>query len=649
MDDRRPDPALPQTQVPGKIGCARPGKLTVFLGYAPGVGKTYAMLETAWQRKREGLDVVAGHVGSHGLFETDSLLAGLELIPRKEIECQGVKFPELDLDAVLARKPRIAVVDELAHANASGCRHRKRWQDVLELLDAGIDVYTALNVHHLESLNDVVRQITGCRIQETVPDSILDRADEIKLVDLPPDELLQRFKDGKVPGVHLGATDRQNLFRKGNLIALRELALRRTAERVDAQMQSYRQAKGVREVWPAAERILVCIGANPRSVRLIRAAKRMAAGLCAEWLAVHVEAPAKVRPNESDLRQLAEHMQLAESLGAETVTLSGHSACDEILTYARCRNVTKIIIGKPTHPRWKDRLFGSVLDQVVRGSGDIDVYVITGDSDETPPPATPGEPTSWRRREWFGSVFGVSAATVVALLLHPYFGLVDLVMVYLLGVVVIAGRTGKGPSLLATILSVAAFDFLFVPPRFTFTVSDVRHIFTFAVMFIVSHVICRLTLRVREQAEAARLRERRTATLYRLSRELAHHRGLKTLAALALKHIGELFSTQVVILIRNERGDLAPPVTGPPTFVLDSQEMEVARWVFSRGNRAGRGTDTLPDARALYLPLTAASQTMGVIGILPTPCGGFLSHEQIQTLEGFASQTALAIERTLMA
>jgi two-component system sensor histidine kinase KdpD len=649
MDERRPDPNLLLTPVQEKEVRARQGKLKVFLGYAAGVGKTYTMLETAWYRKLDGLDVVAGYVESHGRFETDSLLAGLEIIPRAEIEYEGVKLPEMDLDAVLARKPQIALVDDLAHSNAPGCRHRKRWRDVFELLDAGIDVYTTLNVQHLESLNDVVRQITDVAVRETLPDSALDRADEIELVDLPPDDLLQRLKEGKVYVANLAATTRENFFRKGNLIALRELALRRTAERVDAQMQSYRRAEGVREVWPAAERILVCIGANPRSIQLIRAAKRMATGLRADWLAVYVEAPAKVRPKESDLLRLTEHMRLAESLGAETVTLSGHSASEEILSYARSRNFTKIIIGKPTHPRWKDRLFGSVLDQVVRGSGDIDVYVITGDSGVAPQPAPKGTPPPWQPREWLWSVAGVGGATIVALLLYPYFGLVDLVMVYLLGVVITASRAGKGPSMFSALLSVAAFDFFFVPPRFTFTVSDVRHLFTFAVMFVVAYVICRLTLRVRNQAEAARMRERRTAALYNLSRELAHHRGVQTLAALAVKHIGELFSSQVVILVPDETGDLEVPVTGPGAFALDAREQGAAKWAFDHRQRAGRGTDTLPGVQAIYLPLAAASRTMGVIGVLPGATAGPFDHEQIQVLESFASQTAMAIERAFFA
>ena len=398
MEERRPDPDLLLEHVQREEERKREGRLKIFFGAAPGVGKTYAMLEAARQRAAEGLDVVVGIAETHGRAETEALVKGLEVLPRRLIEYRGATLSEFDLDAALARRPALILVDELAHTNAPGSRHKKRWQDVFELLAAGIHVYTTLNVQHLESLNDVVAQITGVIVRETLPDSVLDRADEIEVIDLPPDELLQRLKEGKVYVPELAERARENFFRRGNLLALRELALRRTAERVDEQMRSYRLDKGVKDVWPAAERILVCVGPNPRSIRLIRAARRMAAGLRADWIAVNVEAPSKVRPSERDLNQLAEHMRLAESLGAETVTLSGQRASEEILSYARARNVSKIIIGKPSHPRWKDRLFGSVLDEVVRGSGDIDVYVITGDTGEpVRQPAVRAAPQRWRK------------------------------------------------------------------------------------------------------------------------------------------------------------------------------------------------------------------------------------------------------------
>ena len=385
MDEKRPDPDALLEQVRQKEERQRQGKLKIFFGAAPGVGKTYAMLEAAQVRQREGVDIVVGIVETHGRRETETLLEGLEILPRRSIYYKGKTLQEFDLDGALARNPALILVDELAHTNVPGARHKKRWQDVRELLCAGISVYTTVNVQHLESLNDVVHQITGVRVRETLPDSFLERADEIELVDLPPDELLQRLKEGKVYIPDQATKAMENFFRKGNLIALRELALRRTAERVDEQMESYRRDQGVRAIWPATERILVCVGPNPRSVRLIRAARRMAAGLRAEWIAVNVEAPSHVRASEEDQRLLAEHMRLAESLGAETVTLTGHRVSEEILNYARLRNVGKIIVGKPTHPRWKDKLLGSPLDEIVRGSGDIDVYVITGDAPQSAP------------------------------------------------------------------------------------------------------------------------------------------------------------------------------------------------------------------------------------------------------------------------
>jgi len=650
MEERRPDPELLLKEAQKEEERKHQGKLKVFFGAAPGVGKTYAMLEAAWQQRLEGREVVAALVETHGRFETDSLLAGLDILPRALIEYRGVILKEMDLDAVLSRKPQIALVDELAHSNAPGCRHKKRWQDVFELLAAGIDVYTTLNVQHLESLNDVVAQITGVVVRETIPDSVLDRADEIELVDIPPDGLLQRLKEGKVYVAQIAERARENFFRTGNLLALRELALRRTAERVDAQMESYRRAKGVREVWPAAERILVCIGANPRSIRLIRTAKRMAAGLRAEWLAVTIEAPVKVRPSQQDLLQLAEHMRLAESLGAETVTLSGHKVSEELLSYARSRNVTRIIIGKPTHPRWKDRLFGSVLDEVVRGSGDIDVYVITGESGEAEPrPSVMAEKAPTPRHEWLLSFLAVGLSTAVAALMYPHFTLVDLAMVYLLGIVLTASRVGKWPTLLATFLSVAAFNFFFIPPLYTFTVEDVRYFVTFAVMFVVAFVISRLTLRVREQAESARQRERRTAALYHLSRELAHEEGREQLSAIAVRHLSEVFSCQAVVLVPDAQGNLAVPVTGRHTYALDPRELGVAQWAFDHRQRAGLGTDTLPGAKALYLPLIAAGKAIGVVGILPRPVTHLFSPEQIHALESFVNQTAMALERASLA
>ncbi|HUK56544.1 MAG TPA: sensor histidine kinase KdpD [Nitrospiria bacterium] len=649
-EERRPSPDLLLEQVRKEEERARQGKLIIFFGAAPGVGKTYAMLNAAQEKRADGVDVVVGIVETHGRAETEALLKDLEALPRRAIEYRGTTLKEFDLDAALARKPALILIDELAHTNAPGSRHKKRWQDVFELLAAGINVYTTLNVQHLESLNDVIAQITRVVVRETLPDSVLDRADEIELIDLPPDELLERLKEGKVYVAELAARAQENFFRKGNLLALRELTLRQTAERVDEQMQNYRLDRGVKTVWPAAERILVCVGPNPRSIRLIRAAKRMADGLRTNWIAVNVEAPSRVRLSESDRKQLDEHMHLAESLGAETVTLSGHRASEEILSYARSRNASKIIIGKPTHPRWKDRLFGSTLDEVVRGSGDIDVYVITGDSAE-PVSRRSGKaaPHGSNAREWILSVASVAVCSGISAVMRPYFTPADLAMVYLLGIVLVASRAGRGPSLLATVLSVASFDFFFIPPIYTFAVADVRYFITFVVMFVVALVISRLTLRVREQADAARLRERRTGALYSLSRELLYERKIEKMTALAVKHIGEVFSSRSVVLLPDPKNHLKVPAAGPETFVLDQRESGVAQWTFDQRQPAGLGTDTLPGAQALYLPLVTSTRTVGVLGIRPDPSIGGFDQEQIRALESFANQTAMAIERALLA
>jgi two-component system sensor histidine kinase KdpD len=649
MNERRPDQDQLLQRAREEEERKREGQLKIFFGAAPGVGKTYAMLESARQKRSEGVEVVVGLAETHGRKETEALLEGLEILPRRNVEYRGTTLKEFDVDAALRRKPTLILVDELAHSNAPGSRHKKRWQDVYELLGAGITVYTTMNVQHLESLNDVVSQITGITVRETVPDFLLDRADEIELIDLPPDDLLQRMKEGKVYIAEQAAAAVKNFFRKGNLIALRELALRRTADRVDEQMQVYRLNKGITDIWPAGERIMVCIGANPRSIRLIHAARRLASVLRTEWIAIYVEAPSRVKPSERDIRQLADHMRLAESLGAETVTLSGQRMSEEILRYARSRNVSKIIIGKPTHPRWKDKLFGSPLDEIVRGSGDIDIYVITGDISEPhihPEPAS--RPRIWRKREWAWSILTVTACTGLAKLMSSFFERLDIAMLYLLGVVIIASRTSKWPSLFAAVLSIAAFDFFFVPPFYTFAVGDIRFFLTFTVMFIVSVVISRLTIRVRQQAEAARLRERRTGALYKLSRDLVRERGTERLAEISIKHVSEVFDSHVAILIPDNQNHLVPAVSAAVSFTPDQQEISVAQWVYEHRQPAGIGTDTLPGAKALYLPLVASSGVIGVVGISPKNAGDGFEPEQFHYLEAFVNQTAIAIERSFL-
>ncbi len=649
MDHERPDPDVLLERVKQEEARGARGKLKIFFGAAPGVGKTYAMLEAARERRAEGIEVVVGLVETHGRPETEALLDGLGALPRRVVDYRGTTLREFDLDAALVRHPALILVDELAHRNAPGSRHAKRWQDVLELLDAGIDVYTTINVQHIESLNDIVTQITGVVVHETVPDSVLEQADEVTLVDLPPDELLQRLTEGKVYVPELAERAIQNFFRKGNLIALRELALRRTADRVDAEMQDYMRDHAIAHTWPTTERIIVCVGPSPLSARLVRAARRMATRLRAEWVAVYVETPDHANMPEADRDRLSQTMRLAERLGGQTVTLSGEKVADEILAYAHARNVSQIVISKPVKPRWRERLLGSVVDRLIRASEEIDVFVISGEREETAPKL----PIRLARRAGPGAVLWptavVALGTAVGWLMFPHFELATIIMVYLLGIVIVAIRSSRRSAMFASILSVAAFDFFFVPPYFTFAVSDAQYIVTFAVMLVVAFVISSLTVRIRQQAEASRRRERRTAALYDMSRELASTRGEVLLLNAALRHISEVFSSQAFMLLPDDRGPLAPKAAHPTAFPIDANERGVAQWVFEHGQIAGLGTETLPGSRALYLPLVASRGIVGVLGIHPSDPHTFADPEQLHLLETFASQTALAIERAALA
>ncbi len=650
MSTARPDPDALLVRVQEEEARQRRGKLKVFFGAAAGVGKTYAMLEAAREQRADGIDVVIGYTETHGRAETDALLEGLEVLPPRPVDYRGATLRELHLDAALARRPSLIVVDELAHTNAPGSRHAKRWQDVLELLDAGIDVYTTVNVQHVESLNDVVAKITGVVVRETVPDSVLEQADEVELIDLPPDDLLQRFREGKVymPGQAEEAI--HNFFRKGNLIALRELALRSTAERVDAQMRVYMRDHAIGKVWPTAERLLVTIGPSPYSARLVRAGKRMAERLGAEWIVAYVETPAQLRLPQDAKDRVIQTLRLAEQLGATTATLSGQRMSEAILAFARDRNVTGIIVGKPTRSLWKRVLIGSIVDALVQGSGEIDIYVISGDRENVRPVAPVGRraiPTDWP--PYLRAAAIVAATTGGAWLMFPFLELANLIMVYLLGIVVVAMQHGRGPSLLASVLSVAALDFFFVPPYFTFAVSDVRYLFTFAVMLIVGFVISGLTVRIRAQALAAREREQRTAALYAMSRDLASTRGVDSLLAIAVRHIAEVFRCEVAVLRPDPSGRLAVRSGGAAGFQIDERELAVARWVYEHRQSAGLGTATLPGASALYLPLAASRGPVGVLGVRPPDRHAFDAPDQLHQLETFANQTALAIERALLA
>ncbi len=646
MNLQRPDPDALLQRVQAEEARQHQGKFKVFFGASPGVGKTYAMLEAAHEQRREGTDVVIGIVETHGRVETEALINGLEIIPRRAIDHRGTILQEFDLDAALARRPAVVLIDELAHTNAPGMRHAKRWQDVQELLKAGITVYTTVNVQHLESLNDVIVQITGVRVRETVPDSVLERADDVELIDLPPDDLLQRLKDGKVYVPEQIQHAIHNFFAKGNLIALRELALRRTAERVDQQMEIYRRDHAVVRTWPAAETIMVCVNMKSRGLRLIRAARQMAATLHAKWIAVYVQVPRHLRSPQSERDRLVQTLRLAEQLGAETVTLMGENVAQELLNYARSRNTTKIIVGKPVRALWKEWIFGSVVSDLVHQSGEIDIYVITGTGDERQPAVRRTPQSAGDIKGYAYGVAGVLIATAIDWLMFPYFAAANLIMIYLIAVIGVAIRCGRGPSVFASVLSVAAFDFFFVPPYYSFAVSDIQYLLTFGVMLVVALVISNLAVRLHQQAELARYRERRTGVLYAMSRDLATHRGTEMLAQLAAKHLRDVFDAHVAIFLADaekrvqlQRGELL-------FFELNPKESGVAQWVYDHHERAGLGTDTLPGASALYLPLVASSGAIGVVAVRPKDPVLLLDPEQLHLLESLVNQVALAIERT---
>ena len=646
MNDKRPNPDELLSRFQMEAAQEKKGKLKIFFGASPGVGKTYAMLEAARVKKAEGIDVVLGLLETHGRKETAALLEGLEVISPLESDYRGTILKEFDIDAALRRKPGLLLVDELAHTNVPGSRHLKRWQDVQELLDLGVNVYSTLNVQHLESVNDIVAQITGVIVRETLPDKVLSEADEVELIDLPPDDLLKRLNEGKVYAPEAAQRAGQNFFRKGNLTALREMALRTTADRVNDQVQDYRRDKAITQTWATADRLLVCVSSSPSSANLVRAAHRMAKSLRADWIALFVETKAQAGVSREERAQAIHNLRLAEQLGAETATVSGADFAEEVMDYAKERNVTKIFIGKPAQYSWRTLLKRSPVDELLRVSGDIDIYATKGETQESWKPKRNAPVSAAKGFDWQGyswATLSVSVTTCLAWFLFPYVALANLIMVYLLCTLAVSYRQSLGPSTLASFLSVLAFDFFFVPPRFTFAVADTQYIFMFFVMLLVGLSISNLTVRVRQQARLSRLRERRTSALYALSRELAGTWGTSDLLEIAVKHISEVFESSVIAFLPDADGRLQVQCGDAKEFKLDAKEMGVAHWAYDLGQIAGRGTDTLPGTDALYLPLLASGEPVGALGVKPQNPDRLLIPEQLHLLEAFAHQTALAV------
>ena len=627
----------------------REGRLKVFLGAAPGVGKTYSMLAMAQARRREGVDVVVGLVETHGRVETETLLEGLEVIPRRAVEYKGRQLQEMDLDAILARRPRLVLVDELAHANAPGSRHPKRYLDVEELLAAGIDVFTTLNIQHVESLNDVVASITRIRVRETVPDSILDRADEIELVDLTPEELVQRLKDGKVYVPQQAERAVRHYFSPGNLTALRELALRRTAERVDDQMVSYMRRHAIAGPWAAGERVLVAVSGEPGSAVLVRHARRMADRLRAPWAAIHVETARSLRMGSAERARITEALGLAERLGAEAVTIPGQDVAETLLEYARANNFTHIIIAQPRRFRWLAAIWSSVTDHLLRHAGEISVHVIAAKDEEKRPAEgwfEPGEAV--RPASWAGSLGFVAVALGISLLLHDVMGIADVAEVFLAAVLATAVTWGLWPSLLACLASVLAFNFFFLPPLYTFTVSDPANIVSLFFFGAVALIASQLAARVRAQAVVARGRARTTEELYAFSRKLAVAVTLDDLLWATCHQIARMLKVRVVLLLP-EGEKLVVRAGYPPEDRLDQADVAAATWSWKHNRDAGRGADTLPGARRLFVPIETGRGVLGVVGLDRDAPGALLGPDERRLLDSLTGQAALAIERIMLA
>ncbi|UFZ03775.1 sensor histidine kinase KdpD [Bradyrhizobium ontarionense] len=628
------------------------GKLKIFVGAAPGVGKTYEMLSSAHARMKAGIDVVVGFVETHGRAETEALVRGLEMIPRKRITYKDQIIEEMDLDAVIARRPKLAIVDELAHTNAAGSRHPKRYLDVEELLSHGIDVYTAVNVQHIESLNDVVAQITHVRVRETVPDSILDRADAIELIDLTPDDLIQRLKEGKVYVPKQAERALEHYFSPGNLTALRELALRRTAERVDEQLLDHMQAHAIAGPWAAGERILVCISDDPRAAGLVRYAKRLADRVHAPWTAVTIETRRNLQLSDAQRDRLADTLRLAETLGGEALAIPGvgRRIADDLISFAQGNNVTQIIIGKASRSRLFEIIRGSVVHDLVRRAGNISIHVIAGDeAAETTntPVQTRALSEPLRPQPYLMALLITAVGLGLAELIQPFFGIENVDLVFLTAVVGVAVRYGLWPSLLASLAASLSYNFFFLPPIYTFTITDPTNVAAFFFFMLIAILVSNVAAPVRVQADSATMRIRTTEQLYAFSRKLAGTATLDDVLWATAYQAALMLKVRVVLLLPQD-GKLVVMTGYPPEDQLDDADLAAASWAFANDRAAGRGSDTLPGAKRLFLPMRTGRGLIGVIGIDDDRTGPLLTPDQRRLLDALMDQGALAIERVLL-
>jgi two-component system sensor histidine kinase KdpD len=629
------------------------GRLKIFLGAAPGVGKTYEMLLSAQARRRDGVDVVVGVVETHGRRETKALLEGLEVIPRRQVEYKGHLLAEMDLDAILKRRPQLVLVDELAHTNAPGSRHPKRYLDVEELIAAGIDVFATLNIQHVESLNDIIARITRIRVRETVPDSILDQADDIEVVDLSPEDLIKRLREGKVYVPQQAERAVRHFFSQGNLTALRELALRRTAQRVDEQLLSHMREHAIVGPWPAGERVLVCVSEAPNTAGLIRYARRVAERLQVPWTAIYVETARTQRLSNPERDRIADFLRLAERLGASTVTIPGRNIADEVVAYATANNITQIVIGKSSRSRWFEMVHGSVVHELVRKTGPISVHVISAEDSESVPAKsvqTRPEVEPLRPGPYLGSAMAVAIALGIGVLLQHFIAVQGISLVFLTAVLVSAVVWGLSSSLFACLLSVLAYNFFFLPPLYTLTIADPENVVALFFFLVVAVIVSNLTAGTRRQMVAARLRAKTTAELYAFSRKVAGIGALDDLLWATAHQVASMLNVRTVLLMPVKDGDgLEVASAYPPEDQLDDADIAAARWTWEHNRPAGRGADTLPGGKRLFLPLRTGSGPVGVIGIDRDAPGPLLTPDERRLLDALCDQAAVAIERISLA
>ncbi len=641
-DDSRPTPEA----LLASLATAGRGRLKVFLGAAPGVGKTYAMLTAAREKHEQGADLVVALVETHRRAETEALLTGLPVLPRRAVAYRGTTLDELDLDAVLARRPALVLVDELAHTNAPGGRHAKRYLDIEELLAAGIDVWTTVNVQHVESLNDAVAQITGVRVRETVPDGFFESADEVEVIDLPPAELLERLNEGKVYVPEYAAAAVQHFFRPGNLAALRELALRHVASRVGDRVRTYMRAHAILGPWPTTERIVVCVSPSPHSPSLVRTAARRAQARHCDWTAVYVKGARHYHLADADRDRVAATLHLAEELGGQAETVPGEDVAAELVRYARAANATEILIGKSLASRWRELLQGSIVYDLIRDSGHIDVYVVTG-SASAPAATASGRGQSAEGANchaYAGSSMAVLLAGGLAALMARSLALPNLSLLFVLPVLYSACTWGLGPSVYSAVACLLVYDFFFVPPYHTFTISNPQDVLAAFMYLLVALTSSRLTARVRDQAEAARRREEQTSAMYGLARRTAAAAALSDVLEAVVTEVARSLNARVAVLLPADQ-ELRQAATSAADIQLDGHDLAAATWAWQHGQPAGYGSHTLPGIPWYCLPLQTGERCVGILAVQWLAPGRPMSPTQRRLLEALAALAAVAIER----